>query len=285
MKTIYHSFDFDTHKKEGRDAWAAFVAAREADGIKKEGHGLHRMKSLGSGSYCRPELDGREIELETKFLFANQWNTAPIEGISEKGLRVFDWAQDYLPNNKWLKRGHWLEQTDEMRAARARRWACGYTGKQIDVGDLPTVPDFNLDALESQYLQESELHLIRFHPIMSEEDRAPLTEAERAYLLPLYREAQTYGRTERGKARAAKKRTEIDHKRDVAIDNANTEWKGFDFLLRHGVNTDNAIFYNHTGRFCFGWRKPLSAGEKAALLEAIGSEFPVDYDIKSEPGA
>lgn len=126
--------------------------------------------------------------------------------------------------------------------------------------------------------------MIRFRPIGAKWGAStPLTDDERAYLLPLFHEAQTHGRTERGKARAAKLRIEIDHKREEKIQAANDEWKGFDFCLRHGISTANLIYYSHTGKFCFGWRKPLSAGEKSALLEAIGAEFPVDYEIKAEP--
>lgn len=33
-------------------------------------------------------LQGMTIEVETEYLFANQFNTAPIDGISENGMRI-----------------------------------------------------------------------------------------------------------------------------------------------------------------------------------------------------
>lgn len=46
----------------------------------------------------------------------------------------------------------------------------------------------------------------------------------------------------------------------------------------------NAIYYTHTQRWGFGWRKPLDAAAHSALLDVI-SEFPGDYDIKADPAA
>lgn len=68
-------------------------------------------------SHYRKELDGLTVTL-TKFS-DGQWNTAPIPDVSEAGLRVSDWAQDHQPNySLTIKRGYYLDQTDEMRQAR-----------------------------------------------------------------------------------------------------------------------------------------------------------------------
>lgn len=36
------------------------------------------------------KLAGQEVEVETEYLFSDQYNTPPIEGISDIGLRIFD---------------------------------------------------------------------------------------------------------------------------------------------------------------------------------------------------
>lgn len=72
-------------------------------------------------------LDGQEIELETKYLFNNQWNTASTL-TSDKGIRVFDWAEAIYPN-KNIKEGQWLEQTEEMIKIRQDFTRCHWCGE------------------------------------------------------------------------------------------------------------------------------------------------------------
>lgn len=276
MKTTIHAYRFDTKNPNEKAAYDALRAKLTAQGLKCfETWG-------GGGSYWMPKIDGREIELETKYLFDNQWNTAPIDGYSNKGLRVFDWAQDYPINfGAHIKRGHYLAQTDEMREIRRNTHACGYCGKQEPAAKGNV---FCPHCLDSEYLKESELYLTRMIAVDAKRDaRTPLTDAERAHLLPLYRAAQLHGTTERGRARIANLRKELesDFKRRIA--NATTEHDGFVWLIDHGINTSNVIFYPYTGRFGFGWRQPCSAEFVSALLNVI-SEFSFPYDIKCADG-
>lgn len=276
MRTVIHTYQFDTRKADERAAYVELAAKLSA--------GPHCMKSHGQGSHYMPELSFREIELETEHLFDNQWNTAPIEGVSDKGLRVFDWAEDAIfdrgVENTWLKQGHWLEQTAEMREIRRNTHKCGYCGKQEPAAKGYV---FCPHCIDSEYLTEKDLPLTRMLPVDSPfgTERAPLSEAERAHLLPLFREAQLHGTTERGKARRLKQRADIAAKAKSAIENATAERDGMLWLLDHGVNIDNVIFYSHTGRFGFGWRKPVDAALYSQLCDIL-CEFPFDYDIKRE---
>lgn len=192
ISTVFHAYNYDTRKPEELAAYKE-LRARLADGP-------HQMHSFGE--YYHPEIDGRTIELETAFLFDNQWNTAPIDGFSDQGYRLFDWAEEYLPHAPKIKRGHWLEQTDEMRAIRRETSKCGYCGKQY-----LTTPEnvFCFACLDSPYLKETELHLLRLLPIDSgfNAKREPLADDERAEMMPRYLEAQTKGASERGRARLA----------------------------------------------------------------------------------
>lgn len=277
MKTIFHSYKFDIGTDEGRAEYGALRA-------KLEGMGLKCFETWGGASHYMPDLDGFEIELETAHLFDNQWNTAPIPGISDKGRRVFDWAQDYMPEGmaQWLKRGHWLEQTAEMREARRNTVKCGYCGRQEPAAKGYV---FCPHCIDSEYLTEKDLHLTRMVPVDSERaGRAPLTEAERAHLLPLYREAQLHGTTERGKARIAKARRDVEEDYAKGIANATSKRDGARWVLDHFPNLiGNWLFYSHSGRHCFGWRTPLDAAALSALLDAI-SEFPFPYEIKCADG-
>jgi hypothetical protein len=226
-----------------------------------------------------PPAEGLPVDLETAHIFDNQWNTAPIEGISAKGLRVFDWAEDHPINfSNNIKRGHYLDITEDMRAVRRNTVACGYCGKQY----RPAPEQVFCDAcLGSEYLKETNLHLLRLRPVAADggAPRAPLTDEEKRQLTPAYVDAQINGRTERDKARIAAKRADVAKRYEDTIRNATTEHDGFVWLMDRGVNLGNVIYYNHTGRFCFGWRQPLTGAARGAMLAAL-VEFPFPYDVE-----
>lgn len=224
------------------------------------------------------ELNMLTVALETSSLFPDQWDTAPIPSVSDSGLRVFDWHEE-IYNNPGIKEGYWLEQTTSMAEARRNTLKCGYCGRQerTERGSV-----FCPACIDSEYLKESELFLTRLVPVTeTDKPRAQLTEAEAAHLVPLYRDAQIHGSTERGKARIANNRAKIEAKYRRVVANAEAEHKGFIWLMDHGVEIGNVIFYDHTGRFCFGWRTPLSESVLSGLLDII-SEFPYPYTLKGE---
>ena len=111
IKTTIHAYRYDTTIPEEKNAYHMLSETLTKQGLKC-------FETWGAGSHYLPELDNMTINLETKHLFDNQWNTAPI-GKYSQGLRVFDWAQDYPINfPSPIKRGHYLKQTEEMRTAR-----------------------------------------------------------------------------------------------------------------------------------------------------------------------
>ena len=276
LRTTLHTYCFDLTVPAEKAAWADLKA--------RLAQGPHCHGPVIADVYVgfRP-LDGRAVDLETKHLFSNQWNTAPIDGVSATGRRVFDWAleSEYSAGSKRIRRGHYLDQTSDMREIRRNTSACGYCGHQESAQRGLVFCDHCLD---SAYLKASDLPLLRMLPVeMDMPGRAPLSAAESAYLLPLYRKAQTTGSTARGSARIAKARAAILAERDRAITNANARYDGFTWLMDRGINTENVLYYNHTGRFGFGWRQPVDAETLAELLECI-SEFRFPYDIKCADG-
>ncbi len=276
MKTTIHSYCFMTDKPEDAEAYAKLRAELIAQGLKC-------FETWGGNSHYRKELNGKVITLETEHLFNNQWNTAPIPGITDTGLRVFDWAQDYMLDgmNKRCKKGHWLTQTAEMKEARNNTAACGYCGKQ-EPAQKGYV--FCPHCLDSVYLKSSELHLLRMVMVADGRERAPLTAAESAHLLPLYKEAQLRGNTKRGRVRIAKAREDIASEYARTVANAKEKRDAAAWIMDHmpGI-LENWIFYTHTKRHSFGWRNPVDAATLGELLEII-SEFPYAYDIVTADG-
>lgn len=283
IKTTIHAYKFDVSKPADAKAYAELCAKMQAQGTKCfESWG-------GKESHYQPRLDGRLLTLETSYVFDNQWNTGPVEGVSDTGLRVFDWAQDYMPTgyNKKIKKGHYLDMTTEMVEVRQNRLKCGYCGKQYDKRDQPTPPEFCPACRGSQYLKPEDLKLTRIEPVVRPDRQkfAPLTAEESAWLMPLY-QAEQAGK---GSERAVKAREElgrkIQKKYKEKVEEASAEYTGMQWLFEHGCSLrlmENCIYYSHTQVFTFGWREKLKVGADLDWLMENLSEFPGEYNIVTE---
>ncbi len=271
MKTTLHHYFFNTDNAAEKAAWLKLEKNLKAANI-------HQMHAHGG---TPPAMENRSepVEIETAHLFNDQWNAS--------GKRVHDWFLQYELNSKNSRRGHWLELTPELLQARAECHKCGYCGHQY--GPLHTQPvpadGFCEACLDSPYLKQEELHLLRLvslaHPWG--ENRAPLTEAERAAMLPRYVARQTTGNDSRAKAARDAQRASLVKKYKAEKEAVETEYRGMLWLWEKGFNLDNVIYYSHTDKFSFGWRSPVSAEVRSKLLKVM-SEFPFSYEIKSAGG-
>lgn len=272
LKTRLHTYNFDTRKPDDAAAYKALVKALKAT----SGRG-HKMHSIPSGNGRSQQA--RAVELETAHVFSNQWNTAD-------GHRVFDWYEAAVFDNgremthrKW---GHYLDITPEMVALRQDQLVCGYCGTRHAQSDGAVIDSFCDKCLDSPYLKAGELHLLRLRPVAEHfPERASLTVAESAELLPRYAQRQTTGADSRNAQKLAKQRerVELDYRRAIAA--ATAKHDGLLWLMDRGVGIDNCIYYSHTDIFCFGWRSPVSEAVRSSLLDAL-VEFPFNYEIKVE---
>lgn len=265
LETVLHVYRYNIGEPDQATAYKQ-LRAQLKDGRKW-------MHCLAMGT--RLPLQDGPVTLETKFLFSNQWNTGPLPNLPS-GARVFDWYEGIYPN-KDLKEGHWLEITDEMKQLRRIVLHCGYCGAHYDT---PTKDGFCSNCLGSEYLEASEIHLLRLYPVGEwMPKREPLTEDERAQLLPRFKEEQIHATSARDRKRqeTTRKRIEADYQKVITenVEHAKTKRDGLLWLMDRGLKTGNWIYYSHTGRFCFGWRKPISHDELPDEL----TEFPFDYDV------
>jgi hypothetical protein len=279
MKTTLTSYHFNISHPEEAAAYKGLAARlRKTNG--------KCFASWGRGSHYEAAwAEGVPVTLETQHLFENQWNTAP-SGLAG-GWRVFDWAEDYMPDKK-IRRGHYLAITPEMAAARKHTVACGYCGHQeSDTTAAPFCPK----CFGSEYLAEKDLHLTRLIPVSDKSDRAPLTEEEASVLVPRWREAQGLGKQSREVAQLSKRRLAIaalvpdaESKAAASIQRAHIETNALTWLMDRGfLEIENVIYYKHTGRFGFGWRNALSPDQCSDLLDILcaqGDAFPYHYDVK-----
>ena len=273
MRTKIHCYWFNTANETEKAAYQEMRAKLESDPGRDFFNVISLSKDRASGNGTGT------IELETNFLFSNQWNTT-ADSPTHPNARVFDWYEEFMPRgmNKDIKSGHWLEITEEMRAIRQSTLVCGYCGKHYPNGK----PGFCSACLDSSFLKESDLNLLRLLPVaLCMPTRDPLADAERAELLPQYIIRQTTGKDSRAVKALAATRRRIEDKFRMETANAKTEHDGFIWLLDRNVNVDNVIFYNHTQKFSFGWRSALEPSVKNALLDLL-AEFPFNYEFSSK---
>ena len=220
------------------------------------------------------QLHSREIHLETKHLFEDQWSTE--EGFRLHNKTEFEWPALHI------KEGYYIRQNPQMIAVLQGTAKCGYCHHHAPVGEK----DFCDNCISSPYLEVSNLRLLRMEPIEAPERRTgktlkiprnakPLSEEELAVVMPRYVEAQTKFREQQ----AAKLRADVEAGLSKILERATIKRDGMIWILNAGIPTENVVFYSHTKTFCFGWRNPVSKEVRAELVEKL-KEFPFDFEIK-----
>ena len=220
------------------------------------------------------QLYSREINLNTDYLFEDQWST--VEGFRLHNKSLFEWPALHI------KEGYYIRQNPQMIAVLQGTAKCGHCSHQAPVGEK----DFCDKCISSPYLEVSHLHLLRMEPIEAPERRAgkplktprsakPLTQEEHAVVMPRYVEAQTKLREQQ----AAKLRADVEAGLSKVIELATIKRDGMIWILDAGIPTENLIFYPHIRTFCFGWRNPVSKEVRAELVEKL-KQFPFDFEIK-----
>ena len=219
------------------------------------------------------QLHSREINLNTDYLFEDQWSTA--EGFRLHNKASFEWPALHI------KEGYYIRQNPQMIAVLQGTAKCGYCRHQAPVGEK----DFCDKCLHSPYLEVTQLHLLRMEPIedpvrrsgevVKASQRAPLTQEELAVIMPRYVEAQTMVRREK----EVKLRADVEAEHSKAVELATIKRDGMIWILDEGISMENLIFYPHTRTFTFGWRNPVSKEVRADLIEKL-KQFPYDLEIK-----
>ena len=279
-------YRIDVSRPEGRKAYAELCET-----LKEIPFETWRISATIAGATCKflkslqekldihvstadYQLHSREIHLETKHLFEDQWSTA--EGFRLHNKASFEWPALHI------KEGYYIRQNPQMIAVLQGTAKCGYCDHQAPVGEK----DFCDKCISSPYLEVSNLRLLRMEPIEAPERRTgetlkiprgarPLSEEELAVVMPRYVEARTKLREQQ----AAKLRAEVEAGLTKVIELATIKRDGMIWILDAGIPTENLIFYPHTRTFCFGWRNPVSKEVRAELVEKL-KQFPFDFEIK-----
>jgi hypothetical protein len=98
------------------------------------------------------------------------------------------------------------------------------------------------------------------------------------------------GRREIARLAHQRQRIEEKFKERCDLTLATEEHAGMLWLLDHGIDSDNVIYYTHTRVFSFGWRDALTKEQEQDIAQRLipGGEseegFPFAYELKSVEG-
>lgn len=266
ISTVLHYYRFDLSDVKQKEKYIEHCN-------RLRGLGLTMFDSISpnhSSFYSQliKPLDNTTVQLETKFLFDNQWNTAPTK-TSDKGLRVFDWAEAIYPNRS-IKEGMWLEPTSEMEEIRKNTCKCGYCGKNY----YKPYQEWCTACLGSEYLTVNELHLLQLQPIKGSKKPKMVVDQE------LHEQYHQIQKIERVKRLEKRKKDFLESKRRE-MESHQFEYEVFKVLVDAGLNFENIIYYSHSNEFCFGWRTPLTKDEQSKISETLNSiNFKHKYTFK-----
>lgn len=230
---------------------------KKLDGVEKWQYAV----SLKTQIKFQFPKEGETIEIDTKCLFDNQWNT-------ECGIRVWQWVEYSWPNHR-IKDGYYLVMTEEFTQLLKDTFKCGYCGHQYHKPEQKWCDK----CLGSEYLSESELPLLRLKPLKGKVSKVKFPDE----LKEAYRIAQEQSLA----IRCEKEKQRLREKYKQAERNAGIEFCAKIWLLEHNIPINNFIFYDHTQKCTFGWNKPLTKDQIESLkLKLNGFPFPKMLDFK-----
>jgi hypothetical protein len=277
MKTTLHYYHLSAASDEYRDLSCNLKHKR-----------LRLFRSFSADGYNFYEkvikpLDRTLVELDTSYLFDNQWNTVGDED-GKGGIRVFDWSETIVPNED-IRIGMWLEQTNKMHAIRGNTQKCGFCGAMHQDSWLK----FCTECVGSAYLDHDQLPLLRLLPVSNRDpNRMERAKTERVTLAKEYEALEARYLREQVLSKAArdedslkKRRLDIANKAANLIHRAEVERDGHNWLLDHGINDENCLYYPAKNTFGFGWRMPMSKVVANSLRDVL-KDFPYAYEINEK---
>lgn len=265
MKVKLNRYSLDISNDSDKKEYETIKSHCEAQGFKV-------FSCIPNDSFENSYLHWPAIQtIDDSFLFNNQFN-------SVEGYRLFFWYEHAgigWDSDKNRKHGYYLSgDIAELKEAQANQLVCGYCGKRYQKKETKNA--FCVSCIGSEYLDKSDLNLLRLLPVSDQSKREELSENEKDHLLPLYEQKQN----ESGKARILK---EIERKKKSLLRAQEEHQKESDCLkaLLDLEIYHKPIYYSHKGIFCFNWDDSLKEEELKELAEKLSmSELPYQFEIK-----
>jgi hypothetical protein len=224
-------------------------------------------KQRDFGASLKKLGERKTIDLETKHLFSNQWNTTE----EYENLRIHRWAEWDYPNRD-IKEGYFIEITEELQHLLDNTLACEYCSHQ----EPKTVsnPTYCPSCVGSEYLSEDLLPLTKLQPVSSKKKRDSF---DKDLYLKEHGDKLTKVLTDR----KAKKRDDLIEKYESKAALNKFQFETQLLLLDNEViDLNNVIYYDHRKMWTFGWYTKLTDEEKVTLAQKLSSiNFPHQYEI------
>lgn len=269
-------YRLDVSEPAQAEAWSALQEKLLGAGYKFWAHIPDVSGGPGSTTkYMQQVKEGRPHAVETKHLFGDQYNSASV--------RLFDWYHIKWPNRD-IREGYYIEPNAELEQAKRDRHVCGYCGHQEW---NPTEP-FCRECWGSEYLKAEELHMTLYLPVAESfgADRAKLAGELPAEMLERFTEENKQARMKAARARLIKRRAQVRARLAQEQESAQKKLEAFEWLVDQDLEhlERNMIYYRHKNEFCFGWLKPFSKNEAAALETGALLRFPFPFTVKHQGG-
>lgn len=271
ISTRIIGYSFDVSKPGQAEAYDALCDQLRA--TPGRGKILNPLVEAGRNNELHIPEGGAKVELSERHIYKNQWDADFIEGF-DKPFRVFDWYEVIYPNRD-LKRGHYLEITDEMRSARDHTKECGFCGHQEPVS---TGNEFCPRCPASRYLDTPQHPLLVLLPVST--DRGMTT-----FSVEIMSRLEGYIETKRNAAfdaayRDSREKVDDDAERDIL--RITMRRNGYWWLLDHRVPLNDWHFHQDSETFSYRPSPNIhvndgkdAAENMARFLKANG--FPYKY--------
>lgn len=261
MKTEVKEFYFEVGSQIGKIKWRDFEAERANEGL---------IRSNTVHPTFASAIVGKEVEIETDYLFADQWNATVAGG---GGFRLADFSVFTQGN---VREGYYLVMTDEMREVRKNRHICGYCGRQYNktLSGMIPVKDGKAYMLQGEYhclaccgsehLTEAEAKLTKLCSLASKQERPEIDEAVKTFILR-EGENQYRRRLTSGEHNEAGREARKEYVERIEV---------IDWLAGRGMASHSA--YRTEKGWKFGWMTPIQPHLEQMMHELLRT-FPFRY--------
>jgi hypothetical protein len=259
----YYRYDLDSRiddREQVKAEYEALIATIKATGLKcsstipEIGNSKHRDRL----TKIRAIADNGIVEIETKFLFDNQFNSPE--------LRLYFWEEYDYPN-KDIKEGYYIELTEEYREILSNTVQCKFCGKQ----EIKSDKVFCSKCLGNEYLTEDSLELTILTPIIGKKIKVS-TEQLQARILEFQNLQDSTMLSIENITEALSYMSE-EYRKDLA--ELGLKRFGYLVLLGLGIHPKNAIYHARSNEWVIGNSRKFSKRQANILRQKL-----VDIEIK-----
>lgn len=275
MKAAIKYFRLNLEKSEDLKMWAKLQKEHNFWRNEDQKQNMCEQKRMSQeyGDKIKA-LDGKTVEIDTKHLFANQFNTVC-------GLRMHP-SYQWVFFNKKIISCYVVTLPKEYKTLLNNTLQCGYCGKQYHTNDLNHNDNYCNSCLGSEYLKTDQLYMLKLQAISDKTNRTEPTEPTEQFKA-IKKVHKVLQKDFRLKKQAKRFASDLEKNKTERIDIIKQN-EVFTILLKNYIDIENCIFYSHKKVFSFGWRSSLSMLQSetiSAKIESIKELNNINFEFKT----